>query len=118
MMFLQLLVGGHLLLLLTRTKKAFWAQPHPSWQLLGAVVGTQIFAVLMCGFGWLVPVLPWDLIAWVWVYNLLWMIVQDGVKLGVYRIIDHRAQHRQLFATHAGAYLQHVNQAAQPVSGA
>ena len=117
MMFLQLLVGGHLLLL-TRTKKVFWARPHPSWQLLGAVIGTQIFAVLMCGFGWLVPVLPWDLIGWVWVYNLVWMIVQDGVKLGVYRIIDHRAQHRQLFATHAGAYLQHVNQAAQPVSGA
>ncbi len=116
MMFLQLLVGGHLLLLLTRTKKAFWVRPHPSWQLLGAVVGTQIFAVLMCGFGWLVPVLPWDLIGWVWVYNLVWMGVQDGVKLGVYRLIDGRAQHRQVFATHAGAFLQHANQSAQPAA--
>ena len=116
MMFLQLLVGGHLLLLLTRTKKAFWLRPHPSWPLLGAVVGTQIFAVLMCGFGWLVPVLPWDLIGWVWVYNLVWMVVQDGVKLGVYRVVDHRAQHRQVFATHAGAFFQHANRSAQPVT--
>jgi H+-transporting ATPase len=118
MMFLQLLVGGHLLLLLTRTKKAFWAPPHPSWPLLTAVVGTQMLAVLMCGFGWLTPALSWDLIGWVWAYNLIWMVVQDGVKLVVYRLIDHRTQHRQVFATHAGAFLQHANVSAQPVSGA
>lgn len=118
MMFLQLLVGGHLLLLLTRTKKAFWAPPFPAWPLLTAVVGTQIFAVLMSGFGWLVPVLPWDLIGWVWVYNLVWMVVQDGVKLAVYRIIERRRQHRQVFTTHAGAFLEHVNTSAQPASGA
>ncbi|HRY14382.1 MAG TPA: plasma-membrane proton-efflux P-type ATPase [Candidatus Competibacteraceae bacterium] len=117
MLFLQLLVGGHLLLLLTRTKKAFWAPPFPSWQLLTAVVGTQILAVLMCGFGWLVPALPWDLIGWVWVYNLIWMVVQDGVKLVVYWVIGHRSQHRQVFATHAGAFLEHTNASAQPASG-
>jgi len=91
MLFLQLLVGGHLLLLLTRTPKAFWAPPYPSWQLLTAVVGTQILGVLMCGFGWLVPALPWHLIGWVWVYNLVWMIVQDGVKWVTYRVINQRA---------------------------
>ena len=91
MLFLQLLVGGHLLLLLTRTPKAFWARPYPSWQLLTAVVGTQILGVLMCGFGWLVPALPWNLIGWVWVYNLIWMVVQDGVKWMTYRFINQRA---------------------------
>ena len=91
MLFLQLLVGGHLLLLLTRTPRAFWARPYPSWQLLSAVVGTQILGVLMCGFGWLVPALPWNLIGWVWVYNLVWMVVQDGVKWMTYRFINHRA---------------------------
>ena len=91
MLFLQLLVGGHLLLLLTRTPKAFWARPYPSWQLLTAVVGTQLLGVLMCGFGWLVPALPWHLIGWVWVYNLAWMIVQDGVKWMTYRVINQRA---------------------------
>ncbi len=91
MLFLQLLIGGHLLLLLTRTRNAFWARPYPSWPLLAAVIGTQFIGVLMCGFGWLVPALPWNLIGWVWVYNLIWMVVQDGVKWVTYRFIEHRS---------------------------
>jgi hypothetical protein len=54
------------------------------------------------------------LIGWVWVYNLIWMVVQDGVKLAVYRVIGRRSQHRQVFATHAGAFLEHTNASAQP----
>jgi H+-transporting ATPase len=117
MLFLQLLVGGYLLLLLTRTHKAFWAPPFPAWPLLTAVIGTQILAVLMCGFGWLVPALSWDLIGWVWVYNLIWMVIQDGVKLLVYRVIDRRSRHRQVFPTHAETFLHHTNISAQPGSG-
>ncbi|MEJ2724468.1 MAG: plasma-membrane proton-efflux P-type ATPase, partial [Deltaproteobacteria bacterium] len=30
MIFLQLVAGGHLMLFVTRTKKAFWQKPHPS----------------------------------------------------------------------------------------
>ena len=106
-----------------RRASAVAADPHqegvlgtaiPFLAVAGAVVGTQIFAVLMCGFGWLVPVLPWDLIGWVWVYNLVWMVAQDGIKLVVYRVTDHRFQHRQVFATHAGAFLQHANASVQP----
>ena len=36
----------------------------------------------MCGFGWLVPAISWKLIAWVWAYNLVWMFVLGGVRLG------------------------------------
>jgi hypothetical protein len=42
----------------------------------------------MCSQGWLVPALPWGIIGFVWAYNILWMIVQDIVKLGLYRILD------------------------------
>ncbi|MCK8603439.1 plasma-membrane proton-efflux P-type ATPase [Desulfoferrobacter suflitae] len=97
MLFLQLVAGGHLMLFVTRTKKAFWRSPHPSWSLFCAIVGTQIFAVLMCGFGWLVPKLPWRLIGIVWVYNLVWMLFQDMVKLGVYRLVENRARHKRRF---------------------
>jgi hypothetical protein len=41
MIFLQLVVGGHLLLFLTRTRHAFWRSPYPSWQLFGAIVATS-----------------------------------------------------------------------------
>jgi H+-transporting ATPase len=58
--------------------------------LFWAIVGTQVFAVLMCAFGWGVPALPWILIGLVWAYNLVWMIVQDVVKLGIYRELNSR----------------------------
>ncbi|PYI64976.1 MAG: hypothetical protein DMF07_05680, partial [Verrucomicrobia bacterium] len=47
-----------------------------------------IAAVFMCGQGWLVPSLPWGIIGFVWGYNLVWMIAQDIVKLGLYGVLD------------------------------
>ena len=55
MMFLQLVVGGHLLLLVTRTERWFFLPPFPAAKLFVAIVITQILAVAMCWFGWLVP---------------------------------------------------------------
>src|SRR5438034_4987722 len=88
MMFLQLVAGGHLMLFVMRTRGPFWKPPYPSSRLFFAIVATQIVAVFMCGQGWLVPALPWGIIGFVWAYNIVWMIVQDIVKLGLYRILD------------------------------
>ncbi len=89
MLFLQLVAGGHLMLFVTRTNKICWLPPHPSWQLFWAILLTQVLAILMCGNGWLVPPLPWDLIGLVWLYNLVWMFVQDVAKLAVNHTLDH-----------------------------
>jgi len=62
--------------------------PHPNAKLFSAIVATQIAAVFMCAQGWLVPALPWSIIGWVWVYNLVWMVIQDIVKLGLYRRLE------------------------------
>jgi H+-transporting ATPase len=97
MLFLQLVAGGHLMLFITRTKKSFWRKPHPSWPLFLAIVGTQAFAVLMTGFGWLVPRLPWELIGIVWAYNIVWMIGMDIIKLAVYHLIEGRAKSKRRF---------------------
>ena len=97
LLFLRLAAGGHLLLFVTRTKNEFWQRPHPSWQLLTAVVSTQVVAVLMCGFGWLVPPLPWDLIGYVWVYIIVWMLVQDFTKVGLHALVENRARHHRRF---------------------
>ncbi len=92
MMFLQLVVGGHLLLFVTRQQKAFFSKPAPALSLFSALMLTQIFAALLCGIGssWLsVPSLPWALIGFVWLYNLIWMVILDVVKLITYKVIDH-----------------------------
>jgi H+-transporting ATPase len=98
MMFLQLVAGGHLMLFVTRTRGALWKPPYPNPKLFFAIVATQIIAVLMCSQGWLVPPLSWRIIGFVWAYNLVWMIVEDVVKLGLYGVLDPaRSWKRSIF---------------------
>jgi H+-transporting ATPase len=95
-MFLQLLAGGHLVLLLTRGVRSFWRRPHPSWVLLGAIFATQFLAVVICAAGLLIPAISWRLIGVVWAYDLVWMFLTDATKLAIYRALDHlpRGQRR------------------------
>ena len=85
LIFLQLVVGGHLMLFLTRAHRSFWHKPYPSRQLFLAIVLTQVLAVIIVGFGLLVSALPWPLIGLVWGYNLLWMFPLDIAKIAVSR---------------------------------
>jgi H+-transporting ATPase len=110
MIFLQLVVGGHLMLFLTRTKRFFFLPPFPSAPLFFAIIGTQIFAALMCGFGWLVPQLPWTFIIVVWGYNLVWMFIQDIVKKVTYQVIERRAKHQKNFFNRISLNMKHHSQ--------
>ena len=83
--FLQLVAGGHLLLLVVRSRGAFYSRPWPARPLLFAVLGTQLVAVLMCGFGWVVTAIPWTVIALVWVYMIIWMLALDLAKRLIHR---------------------------------
>jgi H+-transporting ATPase len=87
MVFLQLAVGGHLLLLVVRTRHSVFRPPYPSAPLFLAVVATQIVAAIICGFGILVPKLPWMAVVGVWIYCLVWMVIIDGAKLMYYRSV-------------------------------
>lgn len=93
-MFLQLIAGGHLLLLVTRTQGWFFRPPYPAMPLLVAMVATQALAVLMCGFGWFVPAISWTLIGWVWAYLLIWLVVLGIVRIATERLMDNRLARR------------------------
>ena len=90
MMFLQLVAGGHLLLFITRTERWFFLPPFPASSLFLAIVATQVIAVLLCAFGWLVPAITWTLIGWVWLYNILWMFLLCGIRLITERFATYR----------------------------
>ncbi len=107
MAFLQLVVGGHLMLFVVRTKKSLFSRPWPSAPLLGAIVGTQLLAALMCGFGWLVNPLPWTLIGAVWVYNLIWMLILDVVKITTIKLINHDLKYQSNFLSRTAMSLIH-----------
>jgi H+-transporting ATPase len=87
--FLQIVAGGHLLYFVMRSRETIFSPPWPAAPVFWAIVGTQIFAVLMVGFGWFVPAIPWTIIGLVWLYMLVWMVVLDLVKLALYRRLRH-----------------------------
>jgi H+-transporting ATPase len=94
-MFLQLVAGGHLLLLVTRKSDWFLGKPYPAPPLLVAIVLTQMLAVLMCGFGWIVPAISWSVIAWVWLYLIVWIFILGLVRIATERMVDNRLERRR-----------------------
>jgi H+-transporting ATPase len=95
--FLQIVAGGHLLLFVMRSRSTIFSPPLPSRPLFLAIVGTQVLAILICGFGWFVPAIPWTVIGLVWVYMLIWMVALDLVKLALYRRLRHVAVRPQWY---------------------
>ena len=109
MVFLQLVAGGHLMLFVTRTRRLWFMRPWPSLPLLAAILGTQVFAAVLCGIGWgtTIPALPWALIGLVWVYNVAWMFVQDFVKVFVYNVLEGKGLLHSRWVTDAETVLHH-----------
>jgi H+-transporting ATPase len=96
--FMQIAAGGHLLLFVMRSRGNIFSPPWPAMPLFGAIVGTQIFAVLICGFGWFVTALPWTIIGLIWLYLLVWMLILDGVKLALYSRLKQRGDRPHWYA--------------------
>jgi H+-transporting ATPase len=97
-MFLQLAVGGHLLLFVVRTKSFLFKPPYPSPRLFWAIVATQIAALIICYTGLGVAPIPAAAIVGVWIYCLVWMVILDVSKFGYWRVPerDQRDQRNSL----------------------
>ena len=89
-MFMQLVIAGHLLLFSTRSRGFFWQKPLPEWKFFIAIMGTQILAAVMATQGWLITPIPWARVGFIWIYNLIWLILLDLVKVGLYKWFDKR----------------------------
>jgi H+-transporting ATPase len=59
-------------------------KPYPAPVLLIAILGTQVAAALIAGFGFLVSPIPWSYVGLVWAYCLVWVFIEDWAKLHVY----------------------------------
>jgi H+-transporting ATPase len=106
--YLKLAVAGHLTLFVVRTRRPFWSRPYPSALLLGAIIGTQILAVLIVGFGFLVAPIPWSYVALIWGYCLVWVLIEDQAKLYAYRQFVLDAKHHQSFLTRMQKSFHHT----------
>jgi H+-transporting ATPase len=87
-MFLQLAVGGHLLLFVVRTKRSLLQPPYPSAPLFWAIVATQVVAIAICLLGVGVRAIPPAAMVAVWIYCLLWVVALDVLKLAYLHFAD------------------------------
>jgi H+-transporting ATPase len=85
LLFLKLIVAGHSTLYITRTSGWFWQRPYPAPLLLGATFGTEVLGTLIAVYGLFVTPVGWEYALWMWADALAWFLVNDLIKLGVYR---------------------------------
>jgi H+-transporting ATPase len=90
MMFLKLLVAGHLTIYLTRNIGPIWQRPLPSLRLLLTCEFTQLIGTVSALAGWFVAPLNWRYVAFVWGYSLAWFLVNSGVKIFTIKLFEHR----------------------------
>ncbi len=84
--FLKLAVAGHLTIFVTRTHKPFYAIMPGKWLLITAVA-TKLVATIVAiyGFGLITPIPAW-LAGFVWIYCIIWFLIEDATKLVIYRM--------------------------------
>jgi H+-transporting ATPase len=88
MIFLKLLVAGHMTIFLTRTRGAFWEKPFPSLKLFIPLEATQILGTLIAVYGFLINPIGWAKAGIVWGYALVWFFILNFVKILAHRIQD------------------------------
>jgi H+-transporting ATPase len=93
--FLKLLVAGHMTIYVTRNRGAIWERPLPSWKLIVPCEATQIVGTLAVVYGWFMTPTGWGLALMVWAYALVFFILASAVKIGTYRLLEYRALHHE-----------------------
>jgi len=89
--FLKLLVAGHLTIFLTRNRGPIWQRPWPSWKLFAATEATQLIGTLAAVYGWFITPIGWRYAGLVWAYAVIWWLFNSGCKILAYRLLErHR----------------------------
>jgi H+-transporting ATPase len=84
--FLKLLVAGHMTIFVTRNSGAIWQRPWPSWKLVVPAETTQLVGTLAAVYGWFMTPIGWDLALLVWGYALIAFLGASAVKIAVIRM--------------------------------
>ncbi|WP_430460939.1 plasma-membrane proton-efflux P-type ATPase [Thalassolituus sp. LLYu03] len=80
LIFLKLLVAGHMTLYLTRNDGHFWDKPLPSMKLFATTELTQVVGTLAAVYGWFVEPIGWGMALAVWGYAFVWFLFNNMVK--------------------------------------
>ena len=89
LIFLKLLVAGHLTIYLTRNIGTIWGRPWPSWKLVVTTETTQILGTLAAVYGWFVTPVGWGYVLGIWGYALAWFLINSFVKIQFYHLVQN-----------------------------
>jgi len=95
--FLKLLVAGHMTIFLTRNRGWLWEKPYPSVILFIALEATQILGTLAAVYGWLIEPIGWGYALAIWGYAILWMFINNAIKVLALNMIK-RVQDKPVFS--------------------
>jgi len=84
--FLKLVIAGHSTIYVTRTERHFWQRPFPAPVLFLATTATEIAATFIVVNGWFLTAVKWEYVLLVWVYALAWFVVNDFIKIRLYKL--------------------------------
>jgi H+-transporting ATPase len=88
LIFLKLVVAGHLTMFVTRNTGHFWSV-KPSGIFFWSVILTDLFATLLVVFGWFLTPIGWQLALFVWIYSLAAFVLEDYLKIFYYKYMEN-----------------------------
>jgi H+-transporting ATPase len=103
--FLKLLVSGHLTIYLTRNDGPIWQRPLPSWKLFVTTEITQVLGTLAAVYGVFVTPIGWTYALLVWGYALVVFLLESGIKIMATRLFEHEARRQLAHAERLGRRL-------------
>jgi H+-transporting ATPase len=93
--FLKLLVAGHLTIYVTRNQRWFWQAPLPSLRLFLTTETTQVIGTLVAVYGIFVTPIGWTYALAVWAYALAWLPIEGAIAVAIRRLLDLEAEHQR-----------------------
>lgn len=86
--FLKLVVAGHLTMFVTRNTGHFWSV-RPSGIFFWSVILKDIFATVLVVSGIFLAPIGWELALFVWVYSLIAFLIEDYLKIYFAKVLNH-----------------------------
>jgi H+-transporting ATPase len=95
LIFLKLLIAGHLTIYVTRNQRWFFQRPWPNLRLFVTTEATQVLGTLVAVYGIFVTPIGWGYALAIWAYCLAWLPIEGFVALIVRRVFDSHTAHNK-----------------------
>ena len=94
-LFLKLLIAGHLTIYVTRQQGWFWQRPWPGLRLFATCEATQVLGTLVAVYGLFMQPIGWRWALAVWAYALVWLPLESAAAVAVRRTLDRSSKSGQ-----------------------